>query len=55
MDELLMELPPAVTLMPRDDEFEVGVYPENVSCKDPPAGIGFLLTMLKVTALKVLV
>lgn len=55
MDEVLMEPPPAATLIPRDVEFEVGVYPEKVICKDPPTGIGFLFTMLKVTAPKVLV
>lgn len=52
---VLMEPLPVLTLMPRDDVFEVGVYPTKVSCKDPPAGIGFLLTMLIVAALRVLV
>ena len=35
-------------------ELLVGVYPLKVSCRDPPAGITCLLTMVKVMLLAVL-
>ena len=49
-DELLIKLLPLLTLM-LNEPFDAGVYPENVSCNDPPEGMGLLLTKLKLTAL----